>query len=40
MVNPDFADWIRCFGGHGERVETTAEFGPALSVPCPADGWR
>jgi acetolactate synthase-1/2/3 large subunit len=30
MVNPDFADWIRSFGGHGERVETTAEFGPAL----------
>ncbi|MGW6173725.1 thiamine pyrophosphate-dependent enzyme [Arthrobacter sp. NPDC055138] len=30
MLNPDFADWIRSFGGHGERVETAAEFGPAL----------
>ncbi|NMR28626.1 thiamine pyrophosphate-dependent enzyme [Crystallibacter degradans] len=30
MVNPDFADWIRSFGGHGERVEKTEEFGPAL----------
>jgi acetolactate synthase-1/2/3 large subunit len=30
MVNPDFSDWIRSFGGYGERVETAAEFGPAL----------
>jgi acetolactate synthase-1/2/3 large subunit len=30
MVNPDFADWIRSFGGYGERVEATSEFGPAL----------
>lgn len=30
MVNPDFAAWIRSFGGHGELVETTDEFAPAL----------
>lgn len=30
MVNPDFAGWIRSFGGHGERVERTEEFAPAL----------
>ncbi|MFD1214507.1 thiamine pyrophosphate-dependent enzyme, partial [Arthrobacter sp. GCM10027362] len=30
MVNPDFAGWMRTFGGHGERVETTTDFAPAL----------
>jgi acetolactate synthase-1/2/3 large subunit len=30
LKNPDFADYARAFGGHGERVETTAEFGPAF----------
>lgn len=30
LANPDFAGWIRSFGGHGERVEDTAAFGPAL----------
>ncbi|MET4058669.1 acetolactate synthase-1/2/3 large subunit [Arthrobacter sp. UYP6] len=30
LANPDFAGWIRSFGGHGERVEETAGFGPAL----------
>ena len=29
LKNPDFADYARAFGGHGERVETAAEFGPA-----------
>jgi len=30
IPNPDFAGWIRNFGGHGERVEHIREFGPAL----------
>ncbi len=30
LRNPDFADYARAFGGHGERVETSAEFGPAF----------
>lgn len=30
MVNPDFARWIDAFGGHGERIERTEEFAPAL----------
>jgi acetolactate synthase I/II/III large subunit len=30
MVNPDFAGWMRTFGGHGERIESTADFAPAL----------
>lgn len=30
LANPDFAGWISSFGGHGERVEDTAAFGPAL----------
>ncbi|EMY32686.1 acetolactate synthase, large subunit [Arthrobacter crystallopoietes BAB-32] len=30
MANPDFAGWMRTFGGHGERVEATADFAPAL----------
>ncbi|MFT0533894.1 thiamine pyrophosphate-binding protein [Castellaniella hirudinis] len=30
LHNPDFAAYARAFGGHGERVETTAEFAPAL----------
>ena len=30
LKNPDFAAYARAFGGHGERVETTAEFGPAF----------
>ncbi|MGL4975739.1 MAG: thiamine pyrophosphate-binding protein [Bosea sp. (in: a-proteobacteria)] len=31
LKNPDFVAYARAFGGHGERVETTAEFGPAFS---------
>ncbi|MFT4232590.1 MAG: thiamine pyrophosphate-binding protein [Leucobacter sp.] len=38
MVNPDFAAWMASFGGHGERVETTAEFAPALDRALAADG--
>ncbi|MCD7059386.1 thiamine pyrophosphate-binding protein [Pelagibacterium xiamenense] len=30
LTNPDFAAYARAFGGHGERVETTAEFAPAF----------
>jgi len=30
LRNPDFAAYARCFGGHGERVERTCEFVPAL----------
>lgn len=30
MVNPDFAMLARAYGGHGETVNTTAEFAPAF----------
>jgi acetolactate synthase I/II/III large subunit len=30
LRNPDFAAYARAFGGRGERVERTDEFGPAL----------
>ena len=30
LHNPDFALLARAYGGHGEVVETTAEFAPAL----------
>lgn len=30
LCNPDFAAYARAFGGHGEVVESTAQFGPAL----------
>lgn len=30
LANPDFAALARAYGGHGERVETTAEFAPAF----------
>ena len=30
LANPDFAAYARAFGGHGETVETTAEFAPAF----------
>jgi acetolactate synthase-1/2/3 large subunit len=30
LRNPDFADYARAFGGHGERVERTDEFVPAF----------
>ncbi|MCZ8187271.1 MAG: thiamine pyrophosphate-binding protein [Beijerinckiaceae bacterium] len=31
LKNPDFAAYARAFGGHGERVETTADFAPAFA---------
>jgi acetolactate synthase I/II/III large subunit len=31
LKNPDFAAYARAFGGHGERVENTAEFAPAFA---------
>lgn len=30
LKNPDFAAYARAFGGHGERVESTEEFGAAF----------
>ena len=30
LTNPDFARFIESFGGHGEVVEATEEFGPAF----------
>ncbi len=30
LKNPDFAAYAQAFGGHGERVETTEQFAPAL----------
>jgi len=30
LNNPDFAAYARAFGGHGETVERTADFGPAF----------
>jgi len=30
LVNPDFAAYARAFGAHGETVEGTAQFAPAL----------
>ena len=31
LKNPDFRSYAEAFGGHGERVTSTAEFGPALA---------
>ena len=30
LANPDFAALARAYGGHGETVRRTAEFGPAF----------
>jgi acetolactate synthase-1/2/3 large subunit len=30
MVNPDFADLARAYGGHGERVTQTQDFAAAF----------
>ncbi|MBX5472305.1 MAG: thiamine pyrophosphate-binding protein [Acetobacteraceae bacterium] len=30
LTNPDFAQYIKAFGGHGEKVATTDEFVPAF----------
>ena len=38
MANPDFKAWMESFGGHGERVETTEEFAPALDRALAVDG--
>lgn len=38
MVNPNFADWMRSFGGHGEHVASTEDFAPALDRALQADG--
>jgi acetolactate synthase-1/2/3 large subunit len=31
LKNPDFKAYAHAFGGHGERVERTEDFGPALA---------
>ena len=31
LKNPDFSAYARAFGGHGERVERTEDFAPALA---------
>ena len=31
LKNPDFRGYAEVFGGHGERVTSTEEFGPALA---------
>jgi acetolactate synthase-1/2/3 large subunit len=38
LVNPDFAAFARSFGVHGERVERSEAFGPALERALAADG--
>jgi acetolactate synthase-1/2/3 large subunit len=30
LNNPDFAAFARAYGGHGETVKATDEFGPAV----------
>jgi acetolactate synthase-1/2/3 large subunit len=30
LRNPNFDEYARAFGGHGERVETTEDFAPAF----------
>jgi acetolactate synthase-1/2/3 large subunit len=30
LKNPDFSAYARAFGGHGERIERTADFAPAF----------
>ncbi|MBS3182889.1 thiamine pyrophosphate-dependent enzyme [Leucobacter manosquensis] len=37
MANPDFAAWMRSFGGHGERVEATEDFAGALDRALAGD---
>ena len=37
LVNPDFAAYARSFGAHGEVVEKTADFAPALARALAAD---
>jgi acetolactate synthase-1/2/3 large subunit len=31
LINPDFKAYAQAFGGHGERVERTEDFAPALA---------
>jgi acetolactate synthase-1/2/3 large subunit len=38
LVNPDFAAYARSFGAHGEVVQSTAEFAPALDRALAAGG--
>ena len=38
LKNPDFAAYAKAFGGHGERVERTEDFAPALERALATDG--
>jgi acetolactate synthase-1/2/3 large subunit len=38
LSNPDFCAYAKAFGGYGERVETTAEFWPALERAMATSG--
>jgi acetolactate synthase-1/2/3 large subunit len=38
LANPDFAAYARAFGAHGELVQATAEFGPALDRALASGG--
>ena len=40
LTNPDFAVLARAYGGHGETVEATAEFAPALGTGAQAASRR
>ena len=37
LSNPDFAAYARAFGAHGELVETTEQFAPALERALSAE---
>jgi acetolactate synthase-1/2/3 large subunit len=37
LKNPDFAAYAKAFGGHGERIEKTEEFAPALTRALASD---
>jgi acetolactate synthase-1/2/3 large subunit len=38
LVNPDFAALARAYGAHGELIETTAQFEPALRAALDRNG--
>jgi acetolactate synthase-1/2/3 large subunit len=38
LFNPDFAALARAYGWHGETLDTTAAFEPALQRALAADG--
>ena len=40
LANPDFVKLAEAYGGQGWRVETTADFAPALDAALAAEGIR